>query len=421
MPMDNTLRFHVYDTKYASLLYMMGSEEAQFKDHKALVSPAVAYRMSRGTDYQQFVIEQKTVPYNPDAWTSERRCIWRSNVSSANGYGMVAENTMRWLRKAGVNVVSPGAVSGGVTSGGEYVHPDVLPALRVSIQPDCLEIQHCQPPDWRTGVVERSWIYTMFETTHLPQSWVAMLNRAEHILVPSSWLVESWKEQGVTPPIDVYGHGIDPEVFAPLERPERETFTFLHYGQLSIRKGTDLVVEAFQRAFAGRPDVHLILKHTMPVFPVPLGIPNVEYIHAAYSKEQLRALMQRADCFVFPTRGEGFGLPPLEAMATGLPTIVTNWSGPADYADPDDTLTVDSTMSPSREFDYIYRDYLAPGETTGEWAEPKVDDLVEKMRWVVDHRAEARAMGSRAARRIAEQWTWSTKIQSLLAVLDAAP
>lgn len=50
------------------------------------------------------------------------------------------------------------------------------------------------------------------------------------------------------------------------------------------------------------------------------------------TREQLRDELASADAFVLPTRGEGWGLPVAEAMTMGLPTIVTNWSGPAAFA-----------------------------------------------------------------------------------------
>ena len=221
-------------------------------------------------------------------------------------------------------------------------------------------------------------------------------------------------------PIHVYGHGIDPEIFYPLERPIRETYTFLHYGRLSARKGTDLVYKAFVEEFSHGEDVRLILKDTVPICPVVINDSRVEWIHATYSKEQMRELMRAADCFVFPTRGEGFGLPPLEAMATGLPTIVTNWSGPVDFADPADTLLLPYKMERSHEFDAIYQDFLSPGETSGEWAEPDFGELKRLMRWCFEHRGESRMMGMQSAERLSRDWTWQKKVKELLGIIEAS-
>lgn len=414
------MQYRVFDTQYQQRLYLHGDVEVQFHNREAVVEEVEAYHMARTMKNDEFILEKKIVPFRPESWTKEKRIIWGANFSTANGFGMVAENTVKELMKLGCDVRTWGGLSGNPLSGAEFVDPLVQTALFKVPLPDCIEIQHQQPPAFKNSVVERKWIYTMFETTHTPNSWIKMLNNIERIIVPSSWLVEAWRAQGVTRPIDVVGHGIDPTHLYYLERPERETFTFLHYGQLSMRKGSDLVARAFVREFKGADDVKLIVKNTFPYFPFALGVKNIEYIHATYSKEKLRALLQRADCFVFPTRGEGFGLPAFEAMATGLPTIVTNWSGPADYADADDTLLLDYSMKPSKEFDLIYEKFYEPGEDSGTWAEPSLEDLQAKMRWAYEHRAEAKAMGKRAAERIAKDWTWEKKIKGLYDIIDSS-
>jgi len=409
--------FRVFDQNYQNRLYLLDDYEVQFRDREATVPASVAYRMSRYND-AEFVIEDQRVPFNPDSWGSEKRLIWKCNVSAANGFGMVAENTIKELLRQGVTVLNPGGISGNWISGGEFVDQSVHRSFSQRIEPDCLEIQHCQPPAIKDSIVERIWCYTMFETDHTPKSWIKRLNEVEHVLVPSSWLVDSWQEQGLKRPISVYGHGIDPAVYYPLERPDREVYTFLHYGQLSIRKGTDLVMEAFRQEFRESEPVRLILKNTYPIFPVPLHVPNVEYLHATYSKDQMRELLFRSDCLVYPHRGEGFGLSGLEAMATGLPVIVTNWSGTVDYSDPSDTLLLDYTMQRSYEFDGIYKDFFEPGEHSGRWAEPSLEDLRAKMRWCYEHRDAAKVLGKRAAARIGREWTWDRKVGQLIAEIS---
>lgn len=411
------MEFAVTDTKYANRLYLSGGLEAQFVDHQATVSPEVAYRMSR-LGHGQYQVENKTVPFNSDSWKRDKRLIWSANVSSANGFGMVAENTIKELLTCGVTVQNPGSVSGSVVSGGEFVDQTIQQALSQTISPDALEIQYCQPPSFVSGVVERSWLYSMFETTHTPKRWIPLLNQAERVLVPSRWLVPSWKKQGVTVPISVYPHGVDPAVYAFRQRPVHTPYTFLHYGRLSTRKGTDLVYQAFTEEFAPDEPVRLILKDTYPICPVVIRDPRVQWIHATYSKEQMARLMTDSDCFVYPTRGDGFGLPALEALATGLPTIVTGWSGPVDYSDPSDTLILDYSMTRAFEFDAIYKDHLEAGEDTGLWAQPSMSDLREKMRWCYEHPDLARNIGKQAAKRIESQWTWKTQVRKLLDLIE---
>eukprot|EP00966_Prymnesium_polylepis_P326150 7382074-Prymnesium_polylepis.3 len=60
-------------------------------------------------------------------------------------------------------------------------------------------------------------------------------------------------------------------------------------------------------------------------------MPRVVLIDEMIPQAQLPSLYRAADAFVLPSRGEGWGRPVVEAMAMGLPTIATNWSGTATF------------------------------------------------------------------------------------------
>jgi glycosyltransferase involved in cell wall biosynthesis len=137
-------------------------------------------------------------------------------------------------------------------------------------------------------------------------------------------------------------------VFTLQEREERKTFTFLSYESCTIRKGTKELLKAFKEEFTGEDNVKLILKTVEGSHnhKVEINEKNVEVIDAIYTHQQLLELLQRADCFVFPSMGEGWGTPPLEAMATGIPAIVTNHGGIRDYFGGPGMLAVDTIETP---------------------------------------------------------------------------
>ena len=56
-------------------------------------------------------------------------------------------------------------------------------------------------------------------------------------------------------------------------------------------------------------------------------------ILSSLSDADMEALYRRADLVALPTRGEGWGRPHVEAMASGTPIVATNWSGPTAYLD----------------------------------------------------------------------------------------
>ncbi len=125
--------------------------------------------------------------------------------------------------------------------------------------------------------------------------------------------------------------------------------------------------------------------------------------------EALRAI----DAFVLPSRGEGFGLCGLEAAASGLPLIATDWGGPAEYVRDVHGLPLRYELNDAagREiYDSVF---------TGRWAEPDELHLRELMRQLAADRDAARARGARAGDAVRRRWTWARPAVQLRDELDA--
>ncbi len=117
--------------------------------------------------------------------------------------------------------------------------------------------------------------------------------------------------------------------------------------------------------------------------------------------EDVVRLYRSCDALAFPYRGEGFGLPMLEALACGL-TVIATAGGAADaFLDDDVAYRVPSTRVPLRG---AIRGEALAGE--GWWLEPDADALAGILRHVVAHGDEARAKALRGSQRARTQWTW---------------
>ena len=75
-----------------------------------------------------------------------------------------------------------------------------------------------------------------------------------------------------------------------------------------------------------------VSRHAIQVASTPRDkLAPVELLQQDISRVALRRRYAQSNCFVLPTRGEGWGLPIAEAMAMGLPVIATNFSGPTAF------------------------------------------------------------------------------------------
>jgi FkbM family methyltransferase len=112
-------------------------------------------------------------------------------------------------------------------------------------------------------------------------------------------------------------------------------------------------------------------------------------------------MMAACDCGVFPTKAEGWGLPILESMALGQPTIVTNYSGVTEYANSDNAILLDYHTIP---IDGLF--FQRQDKDYGTWALVNTQTLRQKMREVYQNHQYYRAKSLAAAVDIKENWSW---------------
>lgn len=355
-----------------------------------------ALRMSRLANVELYTEIQK---YNPDTFHKDKKLSFVSDIDVVSGWGNVSLNLIKHSSSK-YNISQIGRLLD--------VHDiSVITASRAEIDPASAVILHEQPKaSWDTIPFDTKIAIVPFETTIIPASWIPRINRCKALLVPCQQNVDAFRDSGVTVPIGIIHWGIDEKKFYPIEREDDGIFTFGTMGSLSIRKGTDILTDAFIEAFPTEKDVRLICKTSQYMFPFAKKDRRVVVEMTPIDHNDLmNNFFKKTDCFVFPTRGEGFGLTPLEAMATGIPAIVTGWSGPAEYMTPEIGWTIDYTMSPAKDFtDTVYK------ENCGDWAEPSKEHLIKLMRYAYEHQDEVKEKGKQAAKHIQENWTWSKKI-----------
>lgn len=344
--------------------------------------------------------------FDPSTWTEGRELVCRAIMRPNEGYGVVGRQLLLALARRGVRVsLSPERDQ----------YPADVRALRRPVPGrDRLGFYY----DYRRKPQElgcdRVVLYTMCESTGVPEDVLAAANASAYVLVPCEQNARDFVAAGVVAPVRVLHHGVDTGAFAYLTRPLRDTFTFGTFGHLSPRKGTDVLIQAFCSEFGPADDVRLVLKSSRDARAYEIDDPRIDVLAEAYDSAAMLRLIAGFDAFVLPSRGEGFGLCGLEAMATGLPLIATGWSGPSEYLDPADSLALEYSLVDANGQESNRTRYF------GKWAEPDVDHLRVLMRWVYEHPVEAAAMGRSASIRVHRDWTWDRVAADLERHLDAA-
>jgi len=225
--------------------------------------------------------------------------------------------------------------------------------------------------------------FTMWETSHIPVSWPQFMNRYSEIWTPSQWGKDVIKASGVSQSIKVVPLGVDTTIFSPRSQRHRigpfEFFIYVSSSWSDPRKKMDLIYRAFQAAFGDSNDVRLTIK-------VANGAPNilqnnVKVIYGALPIESIVSVLNQTDCFVFISSGEGFGQPPREAMAVGVPVILGSTSALRDVAISEYCTPVLPDRRAKPECGATYGN----GNDLGEVDDYSLDSIVDAMRFVYNN------------------------------------
>jgi glycosyltransferase involved in cell wall biosynthesis len=206
---------------------------------------------------------------------------------------------------------------------------------------------------------------------------------ADHILTVSELARQTYLEAGVPPEkVHALPLGADLDLFAPEPRPAPPAdITFLFAGAAIHRKGFDLLLAAFARVTAAVPEArlrlvgprgdssHLLERHA----ETPLTVTGPT------DQQGLAAELRRADCLVLPSRNDSYGMVVAEALASGVPVLVSGMVGARD-------LVIEGRNG-----------WVVPVED--------VDALAGRMLWCARHPEEVRSLGPEC-RRSAEAATW---------------
>lgn len=379
--------------------------------------------------------------------------VLRGPLLSISGYGVHSRQVYQWAESKGWNLysmvlpwgvnpyyVNPGEQNGLVGRIMNSTHPfpqQVTPDLSLQIQ---------LPNEWDPNLARVNiGITAGVETTICNPAWIAACNQMDHIVVPSEFTRNMFIECGLSPE----KISAIPEAFtcSLQETPQSISllknmnslptkFNFLIFGQVtghdpeSDRKNTFYNIKWLAETFEKDPDVGIIIKTNMgrlnvadreqstavlkellgqvkkgpyPKFYLAHGLMDESEISSLFKHDNIKAL-------VAPTRGEGWGLPILDAAVCGLPVIATNWSGHLDFMKNVKFLALDYNMVevPPQKIDGQI--FMAGAK----WANPKEEHFKSRLKKFRKSPGPPKEWATDAAPKIAEQFS----LKSIFSIYD---
>lgn len=237
--------------------------------------------------------------------------------------------------------------------------------------------------------------FTIFELDKLKPVEVHNLSSLDYIISPTKWQDEVVKSHIPNAKTAVVPLGVDTNVFKPIQVDRtNKPFCFLSIGKWEKRKNQALLLKAFDRAFNPQDDVELhLICHTflsqeiqrrneqqlneemrLMTLNNKIRIYQPEFIPF----EQLARIYNYADCGVFLSAAEGFGLPEIEMMATGKNIIITNCAGHSEFMHDKIGQIIEPNGREKAE-DGLFFDGF------GEWATFDFDQIVEALRFAYNN------------------------------------
>ena len=343
-----------------------------------------------------------------------KNVVIRAPMLTASGYGVHSRQIFKWLMGREDFNVSTQCVPWGHTSW--IVNPDYEDGLIGEIMsrsnPESknkydMSFQVQLPDEWDVSLASINiGISAVVETDRCNQEWVDAVNKMDLVIVPSNHAKLALTNSGeVTTPIIVvpesYHENIDVKNDKPIKLDIDTNFNFLIIGQLTgstpgtDRKNLFQTIKWLCEIFSDDPSVGVILKTNNGkntkidreltkrnikslVNEVREGeFPKVHLLHGYLDPSEISSLYvdKKVKCFVTLTRGEGYGLPILEAAASGLPVIATNWSGHLDFLKYGKFIPVNYGLGDIPD-DRIDNRIFVKGSR---WAEPIESDFKKKV------------------------------------------
>ncbi len=305
-------------------------------------------------------------------------------------------------------------------------------AMRCCANPDKYRIQilHVTPDEFPR--LKEDGVYTVahffWETDRLPAVFIRGMESVDEIWAGSQATVDAIRRSGIDKPVHIFPQPTATDVpdVVPYDSSQTEGFNgwlFYNIFEWTERKNPALLINAYLSEFRDGENVGLLLKTYFQSF-APTNIPNMRDRITAImrthrgvnlppiflelnplSRNGIHSVHARSDCYVSPHRGEGWGIPAVEAMAHGNPVIITGYGGVAEYVtDGTDGMLLPYIMGPVTGMTHATRYYSADQN----WADVAEADLRDKLRYAYDNQEVMTKIGGSGQQLVRDRFNYMT-------------
>lgn len=342
-----------------------------------------------------------------------------------SGYGEANRNDIGALHTAGVQVKTE--LPSYVRDSAEFGR---LGRLAVELEGNNIgyeyQILHTTPDQFKRHTEEGKYHIgrVFWETDRLPQDFAEPCKDLEEIWTGSQFNADAIRAAGVDVPIYVIPEAIDTDIgeVKPYKM-DAPGFKFYSIFEWTERKNPRELLTAYWQEFENVDGVALIIKTYVDNFSIEkrqeikqqirklknqLGLKKYAPVYLyldLMDRHQVYRFHASCDAFVSAHRGEGWGVPQMEAMLMGNPIISTNVGGIHEYlTDGEDALLVPAQMVKIIANTRNPRWYMPDMR----WAEIDHDALRQKMRWVFEHQTEAKEIGLAGQKTTTQRFSLAT-------------
>jgi glycosyltransferase involved in cell wall biosynthesis len=355
--------------------------------------------------------------------------VWCGHLTDYSGYAKAnREILFRVANVFKINVLKTGLEHG-------LISVDKHTRARVDVHRD-VHVNERAPllrffgPDYVGDGKRHRVCWTMMETYKIHHDMVHCVNKSfDELWTPTEWNRQVFVESGVKIPTRAMPLGVNPSIYRPIPKAKLpacrllttdmagtlghpEGFIFLSVGLPSFRKGFDVLVEAFGKAFSGKKDVHLVLgiTHSIPEWNAQVYKQfsgknlRIWTLEGQYSEHEMAKIYSATNCYVTASRGEGWNLPVCEAAACGVPVIAPDNTSHAEVLQGGGLLFPVEGYAQHEEANKVSKWYQ--GMPFAVFGQKSVDGLAQAMKAVVQNGPDVKHRMERLRTVMTMRWTW---------------